>query len=89
MEAQATGLPVVATDVGSVTQVMAADQSGYIVAARDAKAMGDKIEYLVRNPQIWAAMGQAGRRHVEERYDIKKLNQRLVDLCQELLEQGP
>lgn len=84
MEAQATGLPVVATDVGSVTQVMADNQSGYIVPSRDVKAMCDKIEYLVRNPQLWPAMGEAGRRHVEERYDIKKLNQRLATLCQEL-----
>jgi len=88
MEAQATGLPVVATDVGSVTQVMVDNQSGYIVAVRDVKAMCDKMEYLIRNPQLWAAMGQAGRRHVEERYDIKKLNKRLVDLCQGLMEQS-
>jgi len=86
MEAQATGLPVVATDVGSVNQVMADGQSGYMVPARDVKAMCDKLEYLVLNPQLWAAMGEAGRRHVEERYDIKKLNQRLVDICKGLLE---
>ncbi len=84
MEAQATGLPVVATDVGSVTQVMVDNKSGYIVPARDSSAMCDRLEYLIRNPQLWAAMGEAGRRHIEERYDIKKLNQRLVNLCQEL-----
>jgi len=87
MEAQATGLPVVATDVGSVSQVMSDNKSGYLVPARDAQALCDKLEYLIRNPRVWAQMGHAGRKHVEERYDIKKLNQRLVSICQELLEQ--
>ncbi len=86
MEAQATGLPVVATDVGSVAQVMSDHQSGCIVPARDSKAMADKLEQLIHHPESWAAMGQAGRRHVEERYDIKKLNRRLADLCRGLWE---
>jgi len=86
MEAQATGLPVIATDVGSVAQVMADGRSGYIVPVRDVGAMCDKIEFLLRNPQLWAVMGEAGRRHIEEHYDIKKLNQRLVQICQGLLE---
>ena len=85
MEAQASGLPVVATDVGSVAQVMVDNRSGYIVPVRDPKAMCDKMEYLIRNPHLWPAMGQEGRRHVEGRYDIKELNQRLVHLCQGLL----
>ncbi len=89
MEAQATGMPVVATDVGSVTQVMVDGLSGYIVPSGDVKAMCDKLEYLVRNPHSWVAMGEAGRRHVGEHYDIKKLNHRLEGLCQKLLEQCP
>ncbi|MBI4309660.1 MAG: glycosyltransferase [Candidatus Omnitrophica bacterium] len=85
MEAQAAGIPVVATHVGSVAQVMADGRSGFLVPAMDVNAMCDKLEYLVRNPGQWAAMGTAGCQHVQERYDIKKLNQRLVDLCQGLL----
>ena len=88
MEAQATGMPVVATEVGSVVQVMLKDRSGYIVPARDVKAMADQLEYLIRNPQLWASMGEIGRRHIEENYDIRTLNQRLVKICQGLMEQS-
>lgn len=86
MEAQATGLPVLATDVGSVRQVMVDGKSGYIVPSEDVMAMCDKLESLLRNPQSWPLMGEAGRQHTEERYDIKKLNKRLVQICEGLLE---
>jgi colanic acid/amylovoran biosynthesis glycosyltransferase len=82
MEAQAVGLPVVATDVGSIKQVIVNGQSGYIVPSMDVKAMADQLEHLIRSPQLWPIMVQAGRKHVEERYEIKELNRRLVALCE-------
>ncbi|MBF0571578.1 MAG: glycosyltransferase [Candidatus Omnitrophica bacterium] len=85
MEAQAAGLPVVATNVGSVSQVMLDTLSGFIVPARDVTAMCDKLEYLICNPDRWGMMGQAGRKHIQENYDIKELNQRLDNLCNEMI----
>ena len=84
MEAQATGMPVIATNVGSVRQVLIDGQSGYMVPSKDVQAMCDKIEHLIRHPQLWEPMGRAGRRHIEENYDIKKLNLRLAELCKKL-----
>ena len=84
IEAQAARLPVVATDVGSVAQVMVDHHSGFIVPSQDVEAMCVKLEHLIRHPEQWQAMGEAGYRHVYEQYDIKQLNQRLVKLCQAL-----
>jgi len=86
MEAQATRLPVLATRVGSVHQVILDGKSGYLVPSGDVHAIADKLEELIRHPECWSDMGDLGRRHVEENYNIKKLNKRLVELCQGLLE---
>jgi colanic acid/amylovoran biosynthesis glycosyltransferase len=85
MEAQATGLPVVASAVGSVDKVVNNGRSGFLVQAGDVKALAEKLIYLIEHPEIWPEMGRAGRAHVEANYDINKLNDRLVEIYRELL----
>lgn len=85
MEAQAIGLPVVATDVGSVAEIVADGKSGFIVSTQNVIALASKLEYLIKHPEIWPEMGRCGRKLVEERYNIKKLNRRLVEIYNALL----
>ena len=80
LEAQATGLPVIATSVGSVDQAMVDGESGFLVPPRDIGALAEKLQYLIEHPEICSDMGYAGRRYVEEYYDINKLNDRLVKI---------
>jgi len=86
MEAQATGLPVVASNVGSVDRVVNNGVSGFLVPERDVDALAEKLIYLIEHPDVWSEMGRAGRAYVEANYDINKLNDRLVEIYQELLE---
>ena len=85
MEAQAVGLPVIATIVGSTDQVIVDGKSGFLVPSRDESALAERLQYLIEQPGIWPEMGRAGRKFVEEQYDIKKLNNRLVEIFQALL----
>jgi colanic acid/amylovoran biosynthesis glycosyltransferase len=87
MEAQAIGLPVVATDVGSVDQVLKNGESGYLVPSRDLDALADKLMYLIEHRDMWPQMGRYGREFIEKNFDIKKLNKRLVEIYQGLLAQ--
>jgi len=73
-EAQASGLPVVATQHGGLPEGMLEDQSGFLVPERDVDALTERLEHLLGHPETWPAMGRAGRRFVESRYDIRKLN---------------
>jgi len=86
MEAQASGLPVVATKVGSVNEVVIDGESGFLVDAGRASALTEKIEHLIRNPHMWPKMGLNGRRHVAEHYDINKLNNKLVQIYSALID---
>ncbi|HSE83535.1 MAG TPA: glycosyltransferase [Thermodesulfobacteriota bacterium] len=85
MEAQAVGLPVVTTDVGGISEIVADGRSGFLVSAQNPIALAGKLEYLIKHPEIWQEMGRWGRKLVEERYDTKKLNQRLVRIYGALL----
>ena len=84
-EAQAAGLPVVSTFHNGIPEGILNGKSGFLVPERDIDALAEKLEYLIKNPEIWPEMGRAGRQLVEEHYDIKKLNKKLVKIYEGLL----
>jgi colanic acid/amylovoran biosynthesis glycosyltransferase len=79
-EAQACGLPVIATNHGPFSESTVPGRSAYLVPERDVDALADALGKLLSHPDRWAAMGDAGRAHVEGRYDSDTLNRRLVDV---------
>lgn len=85
-EAQAIGLPVLSTLHNGIPDGVLDGISGFLVPERDVDALADKLEYLIAHPERWPEMGRAGRAYVEERYDINKLNDRLEEIYQQLLD---
>jgi colanic acid/amylovoran biosynthesis glycosyltransferase len=85
MEAHAVGLPVIATRVGSVDQIVRDSVTGFLVPPGDVDALARRLAELIGEPDKRAEMGRRGRRHIEQHYDIDRLNDRLVSLYQELL----
>jgi colanic acid/amylovoran biosynthesis glycosyltransferase len=79
-EAQATGLPIIATRTGGIPESIRDGVSGVLVAPRDPAALAAAIEQLASQPDKWSEMGSAGRAYVEENFDIEWLNDRLVSL---------
>jgi len=85
MEAQASGLPIVATNVGSIDELVIDGKSGFLVPDKNANALAEKIDYLIEHPEIWPQMGRSGRDYVEKHFAITLLNQRLVKIYQDLI----
>lgn len=77
MEAQACGLPVISTYHSGVPEVVIDGKSGFLVPEKDIQALVEKIEYLISKPDKWREMGKEGRKHIEENYNISKLNDEL------------
>jgi colanic acid/amylovoran biosynthesis glycosyltransferase len=85
MEAHAVGLPVVATAVGSVDQIVQHGKSGFLASPGDVSALCRHLSDLIQHSELRANMGRCGRAHVEQHYDIERLNDRLVNLYENLL----
>ncbi len=82
-EAQASGLPVIATAIGGIPESIRDGESGLLVPSRNPEALAYAILCLADHPEKWGRMGQAGRAHVEKGFNLEKLNDRLVELyCQ-------
>ncbi|WP_009631386.1 glycosyltransferase [Synechocystis sp. PCC 7509] len=85
-EAMAMGLPVISTLHGGIPELVENGKSGFLVPEKDADAIAQKLTYLLENPEVWEAMGKAGRAKVEEKYDKEKLNDELVEIYQQMIE---
>ena len=84
LEAQAMGLPVVATGVGAVSEVVLNGSSGTVVPPNDVAALADALKALIGAPERWPGMGKAGRRFVEGKHDIRRLNKQLETIFQDV-----
>ena len=68
LEAMACARPVVAFDVGGVSEWLADGETGCLVPPHDVAALGDRIAALLADPGRAAAMGAAGRARVEREF---------------------
>ncbi|UCG17509.1 MAG: glycosyltransferase [Phycisphaerales bacterium] len=78
IEAMAAGLPVVATTVGGIPEVVQAGASGILIPARDPVALEAGLAELLGDPDKAAQMGKVGRQIALERYDTEKNSAELV-----------
>ena len=72
LEALASGVPVVATDCGGVSEAMTDGREGLLVAPRDAEALARALERLWRDPALRARMGEAGRETATSRFELDR-----------------
>lgn len=66
LEALASGVPVVSTDVGSISESILPGQTGLLVHSEDLDAMATAIDKLLSDPQLRESMGRQGRQLVLE-----------------------
>lgn len=86
-EAQAVGLPLIATIYNGVPEGMLENRSGFLVPEKDVTQLTEKLDYLVNHPEIWSKMGHIGRAFVEEKFEISKVNQRLIQIYKSLFDE--
>ncbi len=82
LEAMATGLPVVATDVGSVSQTVEEGVTGYLVRIGDAERMARRGVQLAADLPRARSLGAVGRRQVRDYWSLDRMiggYQRLIE----------
>ena len=80
IEAMATGLPVIATEVSGSKQVVFSGATGLLIPPGDSQKLADAIEEIITQPQWASEMGQAARRRIEEKYNASKQVREYIDL---------
>ncbi len=86
LEAMATGLPAVATDVGGNREIVVPGETGLLVPAESPPALADAMRTLWADPDRARRLGAAGRQRVEQEFDMRQVAARYEGLYQELLQ---
>lgn len=85
IEAMASGVPVVSTDVGGVADVVEHGVSGLLAPMDDAAGVADHILTLLADAGMRHAMGQQGRAKVAATYDARRLVSDIETLYDDLI----
>jgi glycosyltransferase involved in cell wall biosynthesis len=71
LEAMSTGLPVVATDAGSIAEAVDDGRDGVLVPQHDSVSLADAIERLLRDSDQRDRLGHAGARKIRHSFDVR------------------
>jgi colanic acid/amylovoran biosynthesis glycosyltransferase len=89
MEALASRLPVVATALSGVPELVRDGDTGWLVPPGDARALADALEQVLADPAAARVRAEAGRALVEQEYDLHDNVRRLSALLDAVAPQGP
>lgn len=85
LEAMACGLPVVATAVGGITELVRDKETGYLVPPGDFRQIADYIVTLAKSSALRKQQGSAARAVIEAEYCLSSLGDRLLELYATIL----
>lgn len=85
LEAMAYGLPVLATDVGGISEAVHDGVNGYLIQPGQCEELAERIEWLASSSSLRKEMGQAGYRMAAEKFALPVIKRQLEGLYEELV----
>jgi glycosyltransferase involved in cell wall biosynthesis len=86
VEASACQLPVIASNIGGLPEVVVEGETGFLVPPRNPQAIAEKLVLLMRNENRRRTMGKAGRKFVERHYIWKDNATQMEELYFQILD---
>lgn len=86
LEAQATGLPVISTNVGGIPEFLVDNENGFVIEPRNPTQLTQKVLTLLQDSKLAKKMGDCGRKLIEEQFDWRLITRQVIDLYHKLLE---
>lgn len=89
LEAMASGIPVVASAVGGVPELVEDGRTGWLVPPGDAGALGERLGQLLSDGSARRAMGAAARQRVRHNFTVDRMVDEIAAIYADLLEGRP
>jgi len=78
LEAMSTGRAIITTDTPGCRETVVNEKNGYLIAPRSATSLVNSMLKFIKNPNIISDMGIKSREIAEEKYDVKKVNLKML-----------
>ena len=80
LESLASGLPIIASDVGGVAEQVIDNYNGYLIPIKDHNCLAQKLSYIIENPKQLHLFSKNGINLVNEKFSIISFNKRIHSL---------
>ena len=78
--------PALVSDIRPLSDIVVHQKTGLIISPKDEKKWAESLEKIISDPVNASSMGEAGRRVVEEKYNLKKMQKSLEQMYHEITE---
>lgn len=86
LEAMWAGVPIVATAVGGVAEMVRGEHEALLCPPRDSKALAERIRRLLDDPSLATRLAQAGKRRVHERFAFERRMEKMLEMYRRVCE---
>jgi glycosyltransferase involved in cell wall biosynthesis len=86
VEAFASALPVIASNLGSMAELIEDGTTGLLFEPGNADDLARKVQWAWEHPEEMRRMGEAARREYEQKYTPERNYQMLMDIYQQAIE---
>jgi radical SAM protein with 4Fe4S-binding SPASM domain len=83
VESAAMGVPIVATALGGVSEIVEHEKNGFLIPSNDVHILRDALRRLISDPELRRRFGPFGRRRVEEAFNLRNNVQALASRLEE------
>ena len=88
LEAMASFTPVVASKKGGIPLAVKDKINGFLIRAKSAKAIAEKVNLILQNPELERKMGEEARKIVEEKFSWAKIAKRFHDYYEQAYQES-
>lgn len=78
LEAMAMGRPIITTDAPGCKETVVSNENGFLIGVKNIQELYQAMEYFILNPEMISTMGQKSRELAISKYEIKKVNQSIL-----------
>ena len=88
LEAMALGVPIVASRVGGIPEVLTHDEDAILVPAKDPSALAGAIGHVAESPELRSRLIRAARERVQSQFSIQLSAAKMRDMYRSLVDAG-
>jgi glycosyltransferase involved in cell wall biosynthesis len=85
LEAMRAGLPVIASDVGGVSEAVVDGKTGFLIPHKNVEILQEKIKLLIVDPEKRKLMGKSGRQIYEKNFIFEKMAKKTLQVYEEVI----
>lgn len=80
LEAMSMGRAIITTNAPGCRETVVEGENGFLIPIKNATRLAERMEYIVLHPEQQQKMGEKSREIIEEKYDVKKVNEEIAQI---------